>query len=86
MYFSSLVGKSALSSEDRVPLETAQVFLGVLHQSCCVACRVSQNVPSPPGTHRQFRLIVSKFNIETTYIDATDLSQVEAAIRDNTKV
>jgi hypothetical protein len=38
------------------------------------------------GTHRQFRLVVSKFGIETTYVDATDLSQVEAAIRDNTKV
>jgi cystathionine gamma-lyase len=38
------------------------------------------------GTHRQFRLVVSKFGIETTYVDATDLSQVEAAIRDNTKM
>ena len=38
------------------------------------------------GTHRQFRVVASNFGLETTYIDATDLSQVEAAIRDNTKV
>jgi cystathionine gamma-lyase len=38
------------------------------------------------GTHRQFRLVVSKFGITSSYIDATDLSQVEAAIKDNTKM
>ena len=41
---------------------------------------------STSGTHRQFRLVVSKFGITSSYIDATDLSQVEAAIKDNTKV
>ena len=30
--------------------------------------------------------MVSKFGITSSYIDATDLSQVEAAIKDNTKV
>lgn len=38
------------------------------------------------GTHRQFRVVVTKFGINTTYIDATDLSQVEAAIQENTKI
>lgn len=38
------------------------------------------------GSHRQFRVVASNFGIETTYIDATDLSQVEEALRDNTKV
>jgi cystathionine gamma-lyase len=38
------------------------------------------------GTHRQFRVVVSKFGIETTYVDATDLSQVEAALQENTKM
>ena len=38
------------------------------------------------GTHRQFRLIATNNGLETTYVDATDLSQVEAALRDNTKV
>ena len=38
------------------------------------------------GTHRQFRVVISKLGIETTYIDPTDLPQLEAAIKDNTKV
>lgn len=38
------------------------------------------------GTIRQFRLINEKNGIEVTYVDTSDLEQVKAAIKENTKL
>jgi len=38
------------------------------------------------GTNRYFRKVVSRMNIETTFVDATDAANIEAAIRPNTKM
>lgn len=38
------------------------------------------------GTIRQFRLINEKNGIEVTYVDTSDLEQVKAALRENTKL
>lgn len=37
------------------------------------------------GTYRMLTTILSRMNIETTFVDMTDLEQVKAAIRPNTK-
>merc|ERR1712179_505406 len=38
------------------------------------------------GTNRYFRKVASRMNIETSFVDATDPSKIEAAIRPNTKM
>merc|ERR1719420_888461 len=38
------------------------------------------------GTNRYFRKVVSRMNIVTTFVDATDAANIEAAIRPNTKM
>jgi len=38
------------------------------------------------GTNRYFRKCASTFNIETSFVDATDPARIEAAIRPNTKM
>lgn len=38
------------------------------------------------GSHRYFRKILGNFGVETTFVDATDIKNLEAAIRDNTKM
>ncbi|KAJ9580196.1 hypothetical protein L9F63_004139 [Diploptera punctata] len=38
------------------------------------------------GTYRYFSKVAARMNIETTYIDATDLKNVEEAIKPNTKL
>lgn len=38
------------------------------------------------GTNRHFRQIAGKFNIETTFVDMTDLDSVKAAMRPNTRM
>ena len=39
-----------------------------------------------PGTNRYFQRVITNFNIETSFVDATDASNVEKAIQSNTKV
>ena len=41
---------------------------------------------SAAGTNRYFQKVISNFNIETSFVDATDASNVENAIQSNTKV
>jgi len=38
------------------------------------------------GTNRYFRKVANRMNIETTFIDATDLELVRASMKHNTKV
>merc|ERR1711931_32709 len=38
------------------------------------------------GTNRYFRKVASRMNIETTFVDATNPSNIEAAIKPNTKM
>jgi len=38
------------------------------------------------GTNRYFRHVASKFNIQTSFVDATDPSKVDGAMRPNTKM
>jgi len=38
------------------------------------------------GTNRYFRKVASKFNLETSFVDATDPTAVEKAMRPNTKM
>ena len=38
------------------------------------------------GTNRYFQRVISNFNIQTSFVDATDASNVENAIQSNTKV
>jgi len=39
-----------------------------------------------PGTNRYFRKVAERMNIQTSFIDATDLECVRAAMKCNTKV
>lgn len=38
------------------------------------------------GTNRLFSKVASKFGVETSYVDLSDISNVENAIKPNTKV
>jgi len=38
------------------------------------------------GTNRYFRKVAERMNIETTFIDATDLDLVRTSMKPNTKV
>ena len=38
------------------------------------------------GVNRYFRKVLSNFNITSTFVDATNISNVEKAITSNTKV
>ena len=38
------------------------------------------------GTNRYFRKVAERMNIQTTFVDATDLGLVRASMRPNTKV
>ena len=38
------------------------------------------------GTNRYFTKVASKFDVETSYVDCTNVKTFEAAIRENTKV
>ena len=39
-----------------------------------------------PGTNRYFRQVATRMKIETSFVDATDVSQVQKAMKPNTKV
>lgn len=38
------------------------------------------------GTHRLLNQVISRFGIEVTHIDLTDISNIEKSIKPNTKV
>lgn len=84
------LGQALAAMENTEAAHTTASGMGAIAPAILQLCRAGDHIVSSRtiygGTYAYLKNFTPRFNIETSFVDITNLSQVEAAITENTKI